>query len=61
MTKKLKTIKFQDFHSSDELLNFLIENGIDYLEHEDGRVFHYSESEQVWEENKPEDLKKFKA
>ncbi len=60
MTKKLKTIKFQDFHSSDELLNFLIENGIDYLEHEDGRKFHYSESELVWEENKPEDLKKFK-
>lgn len=61
MTKKIKQIKFSDFNSDDEFLTYLLENDISELIDEDGKTFSYTEFSEIWQDNKPEDLKKFKS
>lgn len=61
MTKKIKKIKFNDFNNESDFFEYLIQNGILWLEDENGNKIHYSQASQIWEENKPEDLKKFKS
>lgn len=61
MTKKIKQIKFSDFNSDDEFLTYLLENDITELVDETGQLFSYTEFSEIWQQNKPEDLKKFKS
>lgn len=61
MTKKITKIRFRDFDNEVELLQYFIENSIQWIEYPDGTKIHYSESLKIWQENKPEDLKKFKS
>ena len=61
MTKKIKHIKFDDFNSADDFLTYLLENDISDLEDEDGNIFPYTDFAEIWQANKPEDLKKFKS
>jgi len=61
MTKKISKIKFGDFASFDDFVNYLLQNGIDFLETSDGELIRFSHADEVWENNKPEDLKKFKS
>ena len=61
MTKKIKQIKFSDFNSDDEFLTYLLENDISELEDEEGNLFPYTDFTEIWKQNKPEDLKKFKS
>lgn len=61
MIKKIKKIKFQDFNNETEFFEYLIQNGIVWLEADNKNRIHYSNAAQVWAENKPEDLKKFKS
>lgn len=61
MLKKIKQIKFSDFNSDDEFLTYLLENDITELIDETGQSFSYTEFSEIWQQNKPEDLKKFKS
>lgn len=61
MTKKIKQIKFSDFNSDDEFLTYLLENDIAELIDDEGKLFSYTEFSEIWQQNKPEDLKKFKS
>lgn len=61
MTKKISKIKFNDFSNESDFFEYLIQNDILWLEDQNGNKIHYSQANEVWEENKPEDLKKFKS
>jgi hypothetical protein len=61
MLKKIKQIKFSDFNSDEDFLTYLLENDISQLMDEDGNIFPYTEFPEIWQQNKPEDLKKFKS
>lgn len=61
MTKKISKIKFNDFSNESDFFEYLIQNDILWLEDQNGNKIHYSQANEVWEENKPEDLKKFKT
>lgn len=61
MTIKITKIKFRDFDNEVELLQYFIENNIQWILYPDGTKIHYSNSSKIWQENEPEDLKKFKS
>ena len=61
MLKKIKQIKFSDFNSPEDFLTYLLENDITELVDENGQSFPYTEFSEIWQQNKPEDLKKFKS
>lgn len=60
MQKKIKHIKFSNYNVPEELLQFLIENDINQLLDNEGKVFSYLDYLEVWNEYKNPDLKKFK-
>ena len=60
MQKKIKQIKFSNYNSEHEFLQFLIENEINELIDDNGNVFPYLDYLTIWEQNKNVDLKKFK-
>lgn len=60
MILKLSKIKFSDFQSPDDFFNYLLMNNIKIIKDEHGKEFSYLNYEEIWQENKPEQLQKFK-